>query len=198
MAKKRKLRVGFDFDGVVVYNPLRIFRPFVAVAKKIILRPKKLKFYYPQTSWEKFFWFVLHQSSIFPAPGFPLLKKLLKEGKIEGYLLTSRYSCLGGSFYHWLKKHQVDQLFKGCYLNKKNEQPHKFKERMIKKLKLDLYLDDNWDIVNYLHATCNMQHATCEIHWVYNVFDRRIDYPRKHPHLASFLKKLVKRFKIKV
>jgi len=150
--KKRKLKVGFDFDGVVAYNPLRIARPILFLTKKIILQPKELSFFCPQNAWQRFCWKIIHESSFFPAPGFTLLKKLLKKEKIEGYLLTSRYGHLEEQFYRWLKKHNADKLFKGYFLNKKDEQPHKFKERMIKKLKLDLYLDDNWDIVNYLNS----------------------------------------------
>jgi len=199
VSKKRKLRVGFDFDGVVVYNPLRIFRPFVAFFKKILWQPKELEFFCPQNAWQRFCWLIIHESSFFPAPGFTLLKKLLKEEKIQGYLLTSRYGHLEEQFYRWLKKNQADKLFKGYFLNKKDEQPHKFKERTIKKLGLDLYLDDNWDIIDYLSSRFEVRGSRKpEIHWVYNLFDRGIDYPRKHPHLASFLKEIIARFKIEV
>ena len=217
MAKRKKLRVGFDFDGVVAYNPLRIARPFVALLKKITLRPKKLEFFCPQNAWQRFCWKIIHESSFFPAPGFTLLKKLLKEEKIEGYLLTSRYGHLEEQFYRWLKKHQADKLFKGYFLNKKDEQPHEFKERTIKKLGLDLYLDDNWDIVNYLNNQQSQPEAgpplaetinnpsprlvrlwrkQFEIHWIYNIFDQSINYQHKHPHLASFLKELMERFNL--
>ena len=238
--KKRKLKVGFDFDGVVAYNPLRIVRPILHLGKKIFLRPKELSFFCPQNAWQRFCWQIIHESSFFPAPGFKLLKKLLKEGKIEGYLLTSRYDHLEDQFYRWLKKHDVDKLFKSYHLNKKDEQPHKFKERTIKKLKLDLFLDDNWDIVNYLNSkwdvrnekwdtdnlnsrtfnvrknknltsknrkiknsrskTSHISHLTSkmpEIHWIYNILDQGIKYPRKHPHLLSFLKEIIERFEIK-
>lgn len=205
--EKYKLRVGFDFDGVLVYNPLRVLRPFVALFKRIVLGKRKLKFYYPHTRWEKWFWALAHETSIFPAVGFNDLRRLIIQGKIEAFVITARYAYLEKSFWRWLKKNRADKLFSGYYLNKKNEQPHIFKEKIIKKLQLDYYIDDNWDIVNYLNSrlgnsgsrlrykarferrTLNFERgqAACEIHWIYNIFDRHISYRHKHPYLKRFL-----------
>lgn len=193
MAKKI-LKIGFDFDGVIAYNPLRIFRLPVTLFQKLILRKKKTYFYVPQSRFGRWFWSLLHETSFFPAVGIEDLKKLIRKGKIEAYIITGRYSFLEKSFYRWLKKHKLDHLFAGYYLNKADEQPHLFKEKIIKKLNLDMFVEDNWDIVEYLNAKCKMINdkwgKKTEIHWVYNILDRFKIYKHKHPYLSKFIEKI--------
>lgn len=172
------LRIGFDMDGVLLYNPGRIIRPFVSSIKKVFLHKKKLAFYYPKTAHEKLFWRFVHKSSIFNAPGLSEITTLVNEGKIEAYLITARYNFLGATVEGWVKKNNLENTFKGVYYNSKDEQPHEFKERMIKKLKLEMYVEDNFDIVNHLSKT-----TSAEIIWIYNIFDKGTIFPRKFPHL---------------
>jgi len=182
------LQVGFDMDGVLLYNPGRIIRPFVSSIKRIFLHKKKLAFYYPKTAHEKLFWRFVHKSSIYNAPGLSEITQMVAEGKIEAYLITARYNFLGASVLNWVKKNKLENTFKGVYYNSKDEQPHEFKERMVKKLKLDVYVEDNFDIVNHLSQT-----TPAEILWIYNIFDRGTQFPKKFPHLknaVNFLKGL--------
>ena len=192
----KKLRIGFDFDGVIAYNPLRIFRLPVTFFKEILLKQKKTKFFIPKTKIEKWFWSLLHETSIFPATGIEDLKKLIRKGKIEAYIITGRYSFLEKSFHRWLKRHKLDNLFTGYYLNKADEQPHLFKEKIIQKLKLDMFIEDNWDIVRYLNSKFEIRNSkqfnNVEIHWIYNLLDRTKKYKNKHPYLKKFLLRIFK------
>ena len=174
------LRVGFDMDGVLLYNPGRIIRPFISSIKRIFLHKKKLEFYYPKTPHEKLFWRFIHKSSIYNAPGLSEITKLVSEGKIEAYLITARYNFLGASVENWVKKNKLEKTFKGVFYNSKDEQPHEFKERMVKKLKLQIYVEDNWDIVNHLS-----KETPAEILWIYNIMDRGRVFPKKFPHLKK-------------
>ena len=175
------LRVGFDMDGVLLYNPGRIIRPFVSSIKRLFLHKKKLVFYYPKTPSEKIFWRFVHKSSIFNAPGLNEITKLVKAGKIEAYLITARYNFLGETVLNWVKKNKLEKTFHGgVFYNSKDEQPHEFKERMIKKLKLDVYVVDNFDIVHHLS-----ENTPAEILWIYNIFDKGTQFPKKFPHLKN-------------
>ncbi|PIZ92663.1 MAG: hypothetical protein COX83_03790 [Candidatus Magasanikbacteria bacterium CG_4_10_14_0_2_um_filter_41_31] len=176
------LRVGFDMDGVLLYNPARIIRPFISSIKRFFLHKRKLHFYYPKSSSEKFFWRLGHRSSIYNAPGLHEITKLVGEGKIEAYLITARYSFLGISVQNWVKNNKLDKTFKGVYFNAKDEQPHIFKEKMVKQLGLDMYIEDNFDIVNHLAQT-----TPAEIVWIYNIFDRGTLFPKKFPHLKQVI-----------
>ncbi len=190
---KKTIRVGFDFDGVIAYNPLRFMRLPVSLLGLLFGKKDKVVTYCPKTKIEEWFWIVLHETSFFPAIGLSELKKLLYEGRIEGYLLTSRYACLEGSFYRWLNKHKIDKLFKGYFLNKQNEKPHLFKERIIRQLDLDYYIDDNFGIVEYLaEKVGNKKNGfKTQIHWIYNFLEKRNPYQYKHPHLKKFLEQII-------
>lgn len=188
---KKQLRVGFDLDGVLLYNPIRITRPIISVIKKLFFKKKGLRFYSPQTTWEKKLWQLFHKSSIFVAPGLDEIKILIKENKIKAYIITARYSFLKNDLDQWLKKMKVNRYFSGIYYNQKDEQPHLFKERTIKKLNLDIFVEDNWDIVNCLKN----KKLKLKIYWIYNIFDRNYSYSDKFPNLKSAaikIKELIK------
>ena len=148
--KKQPLRVGFDLDGVILYNPARVVHPLISLVKRLFLSKRKLAFYYPHSPIEKWMWKLFHLSSIYIAPGMDDIKVLVKEKKIKAYIVTARYGFLGDDFKKWVKKNEIDLVFDGVYFNKDDEQPHLFKEKMMKELYLDVYVEDNYDVVKYL------------------------------------------------
>jgi hypothetical protein len=201
--KNKIIRVGFDFDGVIAYNPFRVARSFVSFIKKEIYGIKKLNFWYPEKKWQQIFWIIVHESSVFPSKGSGLLKKLTKEGIIEAHLITARYSFLDHSLNRWLKRFGLYKLFKTININKDNEQPHLFKQKMLAKYKLDYFIEDNWDIVNFLSkkpTTHNLPYyakasrskqPTTKIFWIYNLMDKGVEYPYKYPYLERALENIV-------
>lgn len=180
------LRVGFDLDGVLLYNPARIVRPLISFAKKIFLPSEADTFHYPKTDFQRFVWFLLHKSSVFLAPGFDEIKRLAEKNEIQAYIVSGRYESLKEDFTRWLKKIEAKKYFVDCYHNDNDVQPHIFKKRMIGKLKLDIFVEDNWDIVKYLSS------SNAKIFWITNLFDRRIPYPYKFPDLKSAVSNLKK------
>ena len=190
---KKKIRIGLDFDGVVAYNPMRIFRAWVAFLKHRILGIRKLRFWYPKYNWQKFMWVIIHESSILPANGVELLKQIAASGQVEVHLVTARYSFLDNHLRKWLKKQKIDNLFKTINLNTKDEQPHLFKERTIKSLRCDYFIEDNFDIVSHLSGK-----SKTKIYWIYNIFDRWYDYPEKYPYLEKALRAICQKEKIKI
>ncbi|MBI4990536.1 hypothetical protein HZB96_00400 [Candidatus Gottesmanbacteria bacterium] len=188
---KKVLKVGLDFDGVVAYNPFRIVRAPITFLKRNILGIRKLQFWYPRRYWQQIFWQILHESSIFPAKGVDLLEKLVKEKNVEAHLVTARYSFLDDHLYNWLDKYGLRKLFKTVNLNKKDEQPHVFKEKIIKKHNLDVFIEDNLDIVAYLHGK-----GKTKIFWIYNLLDRFQAHPYKFPYLEKALEEIMRKSKI--
>jgi hypothetical protein len=186
--KKAPLKVGFDLDGVILYNPARIARPIVALIKKKLLKKKKLKFYVPDSPHEKFLWRIFHWSSLFIAPGFKEVKPLADKKHIEPYIITARFDFLKHDFHKWIQRGKIDTYFKAWFHNSKNEQPHLFKERMIRELDLDVFIEDNYDIVNHLHKVFPDK----EIIWVYNLLDRQVDYENRSPHLKHAIGRVKK------
>lgn len=181
--KKQILKVGFDLDGVLLYNPARIARPIISLIKRFFIKKKNLRFYAPKTFFGKQLWRFFHKSSIFIAPGLEDVKKLIQTKKIKAYIITARYSYLKNDLEIWLKKMKINQYFSGIYYNQKDEQPHIFKERMIKKLGIDIFVEDNLDIVEYLNPEF-------KVLWIYNIFDRNYIYKNKFSSLKKVIKYL--------
>ena len=184
--KSKILRVGFDLDGVILYNPARIMRPLISIVKRLLLHKTKLKFYYPHSPFEKWAWKQFHRSSIFIAPGMNELKMLVKEKKIIAYLVTSRFSFFGTGLMRWINKNNLDTVFENVYFNKNDEQPHMYKEKMIKKLDLDFFIEDNFDIVRFVNNK-----SKTKILWIYNIFDFFVDYPLKFASLKAAIKSII-------
>jgi len=180
------LRVGFDLDGVILYNPLRFARPVIAFMKKVFLKKKNLHFHYPKNFPERWLLTVYHKFSLYPASGFNEVKKMSKSGKIEPYVITSRYDLFKKDFERSMEQIAAKKIFKSCYYNQDDEQPHLYKERMIKKLKLDVFFEDNWNIVQYLNEKC----PKTKILWIYNFVDKRIEYRYKFPSFKKALRYL--------
>jgi len=128
------------------------------------------------------FW-IPHQFSFLPERGMEYLRKLVESGDVEVYIVSGRYGYLDDELIHWLTKHGYHTLFKEIIVNREDEQPHLFKERQLKNLKLDYFIEDNFDIVEHL----SVQHQGCKILWIYNILDKHSSYERKYPDLLTAL-----------
>lgn len=184
---KAPLRVGFDLDGVLLYNPVRVARLPVSIVKQLIAPKKNLRFIIPRDPISKFFWHAAHWTSLFIQPGYREAKELMKSGKIEGYLISARYDFLADDFSRWKKKLDADNIFKEVYMNVKNEQPHLFKTRMARELNLDIFVEDNLDIVRSITKA-----TKTKVFWIYNLLDRTQDYPYKFPNLKRAISQIEK------
>ncbi len=178
----KKIKVGLDFDGVVAYNPFRIIRAPVTWFKREVLGVKRLRFFVPSTPLERFFWIVVHESSVFPANGTKLLRELSKRPDMEFHLITARFHFLQPSLTRWLRRYGMESIFTSVNMNMHDLQPHEHKLDVIERLKLDYFVEDNWDIVEYVQPR-----TSAVVYWNYNVTDRRIDYPHKIPYLKKAL-----------
>ena len=83
----------------------------------------------------------------------------------------------------WLTKQCLIDCFDTLYINRDRQQPHEFKKILINKLKLDYFIEDNWDAIQFLNKNC----PKTKILWIYNIVDRNINYKYKYPHLESAL-----------
>lgn len=183
----KRIRIGLDFDGVVAYNPARLARLPIALIKRHILKENTVSFFVPKTPLQKSLWALAHESSLFPARGAALLRKLTAEGRIEAHLVTSRYPFLESHLYQFLRRWHLLDCFKSITLNTKEEQAHKYKEGVLRAKQFDYFVEDNWDIVSHLHDS----RLTTQVHWIYNILDRGRAYPWKHPYLEHALEAIV-------
>lgn len=184
----KKIRIGFDLDGVILDNPSRIFRSLISRSKKAHLFPRKeLEFYHPSSSFERLLWSMVHKSSYKLANGFTDLEKLVLAHKnLELYIVSARFSCLGKDTAKWKRIVNRNKIFTEIYFNDHDEQPHFFKKRMLEKLNLDYFIEDNWDVASYL---ANNQ-KKAQVWWLSNFLDRTINYPHKFFSFKTVVSKI--------
>ncbi len=187
----RLLKVGFDFDGVILFNPARSLRPFISLlkAKQVGVKRKHLEFFHPQTKLGQTMWWLAHQTSFMPAEGLSRLKAMVDNHQVEAHVITGRNAYLKPDLLWKLRVFGLSNLFKSVQITTdKTEQPHLFKAKIIKSLQLDVFVEDNWDIVTYLASVFDQKDLSQpRILWITNRFDRRLDYPYRFNSLKPCL-----------
>jgi len=183
----KPVRIGFDFDGVIAYNPARVARKPISLIKSRLFGIKKVQFFVPKNPLERAFWSLAHESSMFPARGVGRLKTLVSTRQIEAHLVTSRFGFLEPNLMRFLSFWGLTDVFTSITLNHNEEQPHEFKARIIYAKKFSYFVEDNWDIVSFL----SRKRLKTEIHWIYNILDRNKPYPYKYPYLSESLARIV-------
>lgn len=78
------------------------------------------------------------------------VKDLALQNENKYYLISSRFSFLEKKTTELIKRLSLDKIFNAMYFNYNNEQPHLFKNGVLKKLKLDMYIDDDLQLLEYL------------------------------------------------
>ncbi|MDP3974456.1 MAG: hypothetical protein Q8P65_00520 [bacterium] len=78
------------------------------------------------------------------------VKNLALKSKNRHYLISSRFSFLKKRTNDLIRLHHFDKIFHTMYFNYENKQPHQFKNEIMKKLNLDMYVDDDLQLLEYL------------------------------------------------
>lgn len=146
--------IAFDLDGIFIGSP-----PFVP--KRLIEwlyrgpQNHKLKYRYPTTKIEqqirKLSHLAIFRPKILKNTGF--LKNFSKSNN-QIFLVSSRYRFLEDLTMKLLEEYGIKNKFTKIYLNTKNEQPHLFKEKMIRKLRINIFIDDDLKLLMYLKSRC--------------------------------------------
>ena len=164
---KQKIAVGFDFDGVLFYNPIRLLRPLFDAIRIHVLHVPSTTFYISKGRLSHFFMRIVHATSFMPNVGMREFQAMLGDPRYEVHVITARQRFLAKDLFWLLQLYHITIDPRIVHYNDRNEQAHLFKERITKELKLDYYVEDNWDIVKYL-----TEHTKAHIVWIYNRVDR--------------------------
>lgn len=143
------MNIGFDLDKIFIdYPPL--------VPDGIIDRLYKKKangtlLYRIPSRPEQIFRQFTHHPFLRPPikKNIAFLKNIDKE-KNKLYLISSRFGFLEDATLQLMQRQGFDKIFTGMYFNFTNEQPHLFKDRILKKLSLDIYVDDDFQLLKYI------------------------------------------------
>lgn len=143
------MRIGFDLDGIFIGKP-----PFVP--RRIIEWLYKghnhaLSYRFPSKP-EQFFRKATHIYFLRPPiqENIAFLRDNTIKDKNKYYLISSRFSFLKPETEIVLKKYKLRDYVDGIYLNSDDKQPHIFKNAMIKKLGIELFIDDDLPLTEFL------------------------------------------------
>jgi hypothetical protein len=143
------MNIGFDLDKVFIDYP-PIF-PSILFDKFYKKKDNGVLLYripsYPEQLVRK----ALHIPMLRPPMknNLQFLRSIPKD-KNKLYLISSRYKFLEGITKDVVRRYALDQVFDGLYFNYQNKQPHLFKNEIIRGLNLDLYIDDDLSLINYV------------------------------------------------
>jgi hypothetical protein len=143
------MNIGFDLDKVFIDTPPFIPKSFI---EKLYKKRDNEELIYriPGTA-EQIIRNLTHLPLLRPAmmENLNFLKDLPKGNK-KFYLISSRFKFLEKRTQNLTQKYQLDKVFDKMFFNFANEQPHLFKNRIIKDLKLDYYIDDDLSLLKYV------------------------------------------------
>lgn len=154
------MKIGFDFDKVFINYPP--FVPYFVIdflyKGRSVFRKKTSKnallHYRIPGRYEQQIRILSHHPILrnLIDENYKILKEVSKNKKNKTYLVSSRFSFLKNRTENILKKYSLEKYFDGIYFNFENTQPHLFKEKTIKKLGIDIYIDDDIQLAYYLSA----------------------------------------------
>lgn len=144
------MNLGFDFDKILIDYP-----PFVphGLIDRLYKQKKNgiLSYRIPSRP-EQLLRLITHQSIFRPLiiENILFVRKIARQKQHKCYLLSSRFNFLKKVTDKLIEQYQLHQVFDGLYFNFGNSQPHLFKHREIKKLKIDRYVDDDLPLLEFL------------------------------------------------
>lgn len=151
MAKKKVIKVGIDLDGVVAKHSLGGFWFWLRREKEKLLRKADYRrYYYPSTVIEKTAWQTINWLRTPSVKKDSLFTSLAAREGNQFYLVTSRFKFLERMTLQWLKRYGLFPHFHQIMMNVKDEDPLPYKDRAIKKLGLEYFIDDDLEVIDYL------------------------------------------------
>jgi len=144
------MNIGFDLDGIFI-DKLRFMPKFIVEGLYRKQNTNELTYRYPSKV-EQTIRKISHKSIFRPAfeENIVFLNKLAKNNSHKRYLISGRFGFLKKETEDILKKYEITQYLDKQFLNFGNQQPHIFKDVAIKKMKIDLYVDDDLPLLEFL------------------------------------------------
>lgn len=159
--KAKKQRLGFDLDGIFIAPPLLI--PKSLIEKLYKKQSVNLSYRIPG-DFERKIRVASHYHTLRPAirKNVAAVRKIFDDDKFSLFLISSRFSFLDKRTDEWLRAHKIKNYFEKMYFNINDKQPHIFKNEMIKKEGIEVYVDDDYDLLNYL----SKENPKVEFYWI--------------------------------
>jgi hypothetical protein len=144
------MRIGFDLDKIFINTPP--FVPITIINKFYKKRDNGILLYRIPTRSEQLLRKATHVPLLRPPiqQNLTFLRELAKDKNNHLYLISSRFKFLEPETEQLVKKYGLDKVFEKLYFNYENKQPHQFKNEILQKLHLDIFVDDDLSLVRYV------------------------------------------------
>jgi hypothetical protein len=144
------MRIGFDLDRVFINIP-----PFISnkiITKLYKKRDNGILLYRMPSRPEQLFRKATHIPALRPPmkENLQYLKAVSQTKKHQLYLISSRFKFLEPETALLVKKYELDKIFDKLYFNYDNKQPHEFKNEILQKLNLDIFVDDDLSLIRHI------------------------------------------------
>ncbi|CAN5201375.1 hypothetical protein BH11PAT1_BH11PAT1_7010 [soil metagenome] len=143
------MNIGFDLDKVFINYP-----PLVpgAMIEKFYKEKSNGELLYriPKRPEQLFRTAIHHPLLRLPIKNNLTFLSSLPKDKHKLYLISSRFGFLRKRTEALVKKYHFDEIFHGLYFNYENKQPHLFKNEIIQALHLEMYIDDDFQLLKYV------------------------------------------------
>lgn len=143
------MNIGFDLDNIFISTPP--FIPKQIIDKLYKKRDNGVLLYRIPSLPEQLLRRTSHVPLLRPAikENLDFLKQISKKDN-KLYLISSRFKFLEKRTAKLVKRYGLDKIFDEMYFNFENSQPHVFKNDILKKLNLDMYVDDDLSLIKHV------------------------------------------------
>ncbi len=149
----KTIKIGFDLDGVLARHYLDRFWFKVRRNKERRLAIKsRRQYFYPEKWFEKFFLTIINRIRKISSLDQEEIKALAGREDIEVYLVTARFGFLQNLTLDWLEKNNLIGCFSQVFINKENEDPTRFKASVINDQRLNIFIDDDLEVLEKLSS----------------------------------------------
>lgn len=144
------MNIGFDLDKIFIDYPPLI--PNTVIDHLYRQKTNGALLYRIPSKPEQFLRLLTHYSFFRPPiiKNIEFAKKICRKNRNRHYLISSRFGFLKKRTRVLIQKYRLNKIFDEMYFNFENKQPHIFKNEVIKKLKIDRYVDDDLLLLQFL------------------------------------------------
>lgn len=144
------MNIGFDLDKIFINTPP--FVPNWLIDKLYKQKDNGELLYRIPGKFEQRIRKISHVSLLRPPipQNLKELESIAQNKKYSAFLISSRFGFLRKNTEKIVSKYKLDKYFKRMYFNLDNSQPHMFKNNVIQKEDITLYVDDDLSLLRYL------------------------------------------------
>lgn len=165
------MNIGFDLDKIFIDYPPLV--PDALINRLYKQESNGVLSYRMPSKAEKMLRILTHYPFLRPPiiSNIQFVEHLAKNKKQKLYLISSRFSFLKDRTENIIKKYNFEKIFDEMFFNFEDQQPHIFKNEITKKLNIDLYVDDDLQLLEYL----SMKNPRVKFFWLNNKENKTLE-----------------------